>query len=470
MAAPQWSYTFCDARTDAELATLPMVHVDFEKVLNGTGRFNGVIPTVDPAIRALDPWTASIPRRTALYVSYGDTMVWGGLIWQRERSQDTGGLKIMATTFDAYLASQLLTVDMNFANATANTIVPALLRQVQSLPGANLHIATSDVSASIPGQALRNRYWARSALKDVLQLLQTMLQSATPIEWRIDCAWTPSGGISKTLVFGEPRIGRTTDVSGLYAFHDVTHPGSTLLSFDDTEDGMVQANACAGSIQAQLLSSATLTTSPRGAQVSLLGSGTLTLGKPQQTATTDAPTLDQQGYLTKGKVNTQSPISTTLWSFHTAADVGFDEVAAGYPLSMKDVSTAGQSATINTQSDLDDVVLGAVYDVQSQGKQLTNFSVRPDLGDGRGGLPITGFDVGDNLDCAITHPAYVEFPNPTLVPVRILGRKITPRSPNTPDKIDLTVWDATSPRLPRSTTLVAHLRDIQRRVKALEQE
>lgn len=467
---PTWSYTFLDALTDTELATLPMIGVSMEKVLNGTGKLDGFIPTGDPLIRAMDPWTATIPRRTCLAVSYGSTLMWYGMVWARVRANGLPGIHVTAATLDSWVATQLLLQDQSFTNQSAVAIMTGLFTLLQKQAGANFGITVVDGSPAGTTDELRNRAYPATDLKDVLVLMGDFLHAAVPIEWRFDASWKVGGGVQKQLIIGEPRIGRTTDLTNLNVFHDTTRPGSTLLSFTDTDDATVQSNAAVGAMSVP--NSAAMWQTSTTAQVSLTGQGSL------MTPRTPNP-------LDPGK----------LFSYHNAAEVGVDEIAAGFPLIMRPVSTTGQTVNIRGIDDLDDIVIGAVYDGLSQGRAMTNFALGVDTPD------VTGYDVGDDMDVEITHVGYPEYPAATTMTVRILGRRITPRGPSAPsasdpfavggsgasgattgggpsvssgastapDRVDLTVWDADSARLPRSTTLVAHMRAIMRRVQALEQ-
>lgn len=409
----EWVYAFRDMVTDAELAVLPMVGVDFEKVLNGTGKLEGVIPTSDPRIRALDPWGATQPRRCAVYVHYGELLLWGGVVWTREMVQDTPGIKITAGTFESWLATQYPLADYTFTAQTAAAMVARLLTDSQAVRGGRLGSGFT-VRDGNPGAAAttRARTWPRTDLKSVLDRAAEFVATQTPIEWRIDLTENPDGTIAKTLLLGEPRIGRPTSATDLYVWYSSVGTPGTLVSFDDTEDGTVQGNAAAGTVH--------VTSSSTGV------SGT----------------------------------DVQLWSYQDAAGNGYDEVGAGYPLMMHPVTST--QANINTQADLDDAVAAQVLDSLSQGKSMTNFAVRFD------DPPLASYDVGDDLDLHIQHPSYPEWPGVTVYSVRILGRKITPRQGSTPDQVSLTVVNTSSGRLPRTTTLVAHMRDLTRRISALE--
>lgn len=406
----KWTYVFTDARTDAELAVLPMQQVSFEKVLNGAGKLDGFVPTVDPAVRALDPWAATTPRRCCVYVYLGEELVWGGIIWQRTRSESGGGLQVTAATFDSWLATQIVSVDVNVTGSTAADIMTTALADIATHPGADLGLEIVPVFGADPPE-LRTLLWRRTDVADFLTRLSSFLTAAVPVEWRVDLEPRADGRIAKKLLIGEPRLGSGTAVTGLYLWHSSLQAGSTLLSFTDLDDGSVQSNAVAGSI-------------------------------PDPNATAD------------------EALWKRLWSYHESGELGNDEIAAGFPRVMHGLATMDRN--VRTQADLDDAVLAAVADGMSQGKTMSNFTVAAH------GPDLTSYDVGDDLLVDITHPAYPEYPQPTTMALRILGRKISPRQAGKPDEVSLTVFDADSARLPHSTTIVAHMRDLIRRVKALE--
>lgn len=410
VAAADWSFVFCDARTDEELATLPVHSAYFEKVLNGTGKLEGFIPTVDAKVRALDPWAATVPRRNLVYVYNGDEIMWGGMLWQTRVTHDTPGIRIVAATLDSWLATQILSADVNVTQMSAAAILAQCLAGVAAVPGGDLGFEVVPIFGADPPD-LKDRLWRRTDTADFLTRMGSFLTASVPIEWRIDLEKGPDGRVAKKLLLGEPRLGNGTDVTGLYLWHSAVAPGSTLLTFDDLSDGTVQSNAAAGSI-------------------------------PDPNAT-QAEALWKR-----------------LWAYHESGELGNDEIASGFPVVMRGVATMDRN--VRTQADLDDAVLAAVADGMSQGKTMSNFSVAPH------GPDLLSYDVGDDVDVDITHPGYREFPDPAALSLRILGRKVTPRAADGVDKVELTVFDGNSERLPRSTTLVAHMRDLIRRVKALE--
>src|SRR4051794_39319939 len=90
-----------------------MTGVSFDQKVSGVGQLTGVVPTGDRKIRALDPWAATARRRTAVYVELDGVVVWSGIVWGVEQSDDVAGLAITAGSWESWLHSAYLLSDVN---------------------------------------------------------------------------------------------------------------------------------------------------------------------------------------------------------------------------------------------------------------------------------------------------------------------------------------------------------------------
>lgn len=75
-----FKYVCCDLRSGAIKGEIPLTGVTFSKTLNGNGQFQGTIDLTDPATQMVDPLNLTTPGRSAIFVDYNGTLVWGGAI------------------------------------------------------------------------------------------------------------------------------------------------------------------------------------------------------------------------------------------------------------------------------------------------------------------------------------------------------------------------------------------------------
>ncbi|MFJ5802672.1 hypothetical protein [Streptomyces decoyicus] len=94
-----YTFLFCDLRTDAVLAELPLREVRYSTELNGIGTLSAVVPYNEDTI-PLDPDTATRQDRTALYVDRDGVIVWAGIVWTRDLAE--GGKAIQCAEFLSY--------------------------------------------------------------------------------------------------------------------------------------------------------------------------------------------------------------------------------------------------------------------------------------------------------------------------------------------------------------------------------
>lgn len=426
MAQSRWKYVFTDLVTGKEKAALPMVGVSFEDKLLDIGTLEGIVPTTDPAVRALDPWTVCAGRRTGIFVEQDDEVVWGGILFGTTRSQETYGIKLAAASFESWLNYAFLWSTVNTVGAQLGA--PSTFREIISTiqtyqPGSIGITVTSNQypwtigqggdgtgENKVPGQA-----YGGGDLKSVQDMLVgwAALWNA-PIEWRFDLSKRAGGGYNLTLIVTEDGL----DAGRVPVELRYGVPQANLLTFTDTVDGTQHPNAVVAAINVPA-----------------------------------ANTVSDNGL--------DALISTVA----TADDVGVDELASGYPLLQVPYSLPSNTVVTGQQfrqSDLDPIAQAEMLDRLAQGNTISNLTVRPDL------PRLTEYAVGDPANLEITHPAYREFPLPTAYDGwRIVGRKVTPGSGTSPDVVTLTVVPS-GDRIPNSRTVSAEIKRMAGRLRAAE--
>lgn len=230
-----WTYTFCDAVTNVELATLPLTKVGYTRDLSGVGKLGAYLHLADEKIRNLDPWSATIPRRTKVYAEHRgadgqDRTVWGGMLVGAEESDDSDGTVLSCITFEGWLHRQRLLSNLTVAGST-RTFLEQLVARAQVLTDVGIEVDPSGPAGQVRPAAT---YLARE-IKPVLELIEN-LGTSTPIslEFRVDCFRdTATGLFRQVLRFGEPRIGRTYEESRL----TFSYPEGGLTKWKRVRDG-----------------------------------------------------------------------------------------------------------------------------------------------------------------------------------------------------------------------------------------
>src|SRR3954452_18427812 len=268
-----------------------MTGVAYDTAHRGVGQLTGVIPTTDPKVRALDPWAATAPRRTSVFVEYDGTPVWAGILHSRDRDPNTYGLKIGAATYETWLASTYLLADADYRGAGlgAPGTLGGLVTTAQSYPNSNMRLTPVAARAGAQ-QVVAGQLYQASDVKTLAEYFNGWVTRwGQPIEWRVDVTATSTGQYVLNLLIHE---GTFADGRDPWTLH---YPGD-LLNWSDGEDGTGQDNVMVGAAA--------------GA--------------------------------------TTGTVQTKLFSVATADQVGSDELGAGYPVRMAAYSVGGTAVQQTT--------------------------------------------------------------------------------------------------------------------------
>lgn len=258
-----YTYLFCDLRTDELLAELPLTGVTYSTELNGVGTLRGTIPYSDETL-PLDPETATIPGRTAVYVDRDGVLVWGGIVWTRQPT--TGGKTIQASEFLSYYQRRYVTQTLSndLSNITNTEYVPdgqriyldqryivwSLLVWANGQPGGNIGIDTVPLSGATgpTGITRQATYWAHER-PEIYRAIQELSQAENGFDFGVEIGWTQSANNVpprryKRARVWYPRRGRSFEESGL-VFSKGGAAGN-VLDYDWPEDGTALATATHG--------------------------------------------------------------------------------------------------------------------------------------------------------------------------------------------------------------------------------
>ncbi|MEU7596443.1 hypothetical protein AB0B79_25935 [Streptomyces sp. NPDC039022] len=249
-----YTYLFCDLRTDTVLAELPLRDVKHSTELNGIGTLTGIVPYTSDTF-PLDPDTATRPGRTAVYVDRDGVIMWGGIIWARDRAE--GGKQIQAAEFLSYYQRRFVKKTLSTDPSVLldaryvpdgqklypdqRFIVWSLLRYAETQVGGNIGV---DILSMVPdpntGVFPTVTYFGyeRPAIYDAIAALA---KADNGFDFGIDVRWTQPGNNEpprrvREMKVWYPRRGRQSAAeSGLY--FSSGGPDPSILSYTWPENG-----------------------------------------------------------------------------------------------------------------------------------------------------------------------------------------------------------------------------------------
>lgn len=263
-AQPEHTYTylFCDLRTDTLLAELPLAGVSYSFELNGIGTLSGTIPYAEETL-TLDPETASQPGRTAVYVDRDGVLVWGGIIWTRDRA--TGGKSIQAAEFLSYYQRRYvkrtlstdtsLLLDPAFVDSGGQRLYPdqkhlvwSLLRYANDQPGGNIGLDITPLAGTGHGISRYAAYFGYER-PEIYKAIAELAAADDGFDFGVDIGWTSAANNVAPTRYRQvrawyPRRGRTADESGLVFSKGGGH--GSIIDYDWPEDGASMVTEMSG--------------------------------------------------------------------------------------------------------------------------------------------------------------------------------------------------------------------------------
>jgi hypothetical protein len=226
----------CDLRSDQLMDRLPVEGVSCDDYIGKTGTFAGTIPVPNQklAARVLD---ALIPGRTMLWLTRGQSVVWGGIQWTDvtlSGGRKSASVQVQAAGVESYFRQHRQIVDTLTATAEEQTdIARDLITYAQAKSGGHIgvEVPTSPVSG-----VLRDRTFLSYDLSWVGGRIDELAATEGGFEWRISVYRTPDGVRHKSLQIGYPTITVGTGDTVL------SYPGE-ILTYSRSRDATVQANA-----------------------------------------------------------------------------------------------------------------------------------------------------------------------------------------------------------------------------------
>lgn len=249
-----YRYLFADLLTNQILAELPLTSVQFSQQLNSAGTFSAELQLAGLQAANLNVANATIPGRTAIYVDRDGTLVWGGVLWNREYSSKTQSIKLNAGEFESYWNRRRITTDTVFTNTDQLTAVQTIVTNANAATNGNIGIAVGSETSGV----LINRTFYGYEYKTVLSAIQDLSKSSTGFDFNIQVYYDSNGNPAKLLRLGYPRYGRKYSATSTSV--PVFELPGNIVEYTWPEDGSITANYLyalgAGSNPGKLISTA----------------------------------------------------------------------------------------------------------------------------------------------------------------------------------------------------------------------
>jgi hypothetical protein len=226
------TYLLYDLMTGNLLAEMPFTSVTLSQRLNVPGQFQGSLNFLDTRIRNLMPGQVILPGRTALFVDYLGSLIWGGIIWTKNFARSTaGGVPIAGKEFWSYFVNRVQAADYtnptwtNFAGYADPMVIAAqVISDAVASTGSALGPTTGfpltinqNNGIGTPGE-----YWiVQSYPYTQLQTVDTIIGDLASMgynvgfDYGIDVAYNSLGVPTLALNMSYPRRGRIASVSSV---------------------------------------------------------------------------------------------------------------------------------------------------------------------------------------------------------------------------------------------------------------
>ena len=231
-----YRYLFADLLTNSILAELPITNVNFTQQLNTAGTFTGELLLSGVNATNLNVANATIPARTAIYVDRDGSLVWGGVLWQREYSSKDQTLRFTAREFESYFERRRITSDVVFTNTDQLTAVQSVFNTAQAKTNGNIGVLVGTETSGV----LINRTVYGYEYKTVFSFIQDLSKSSSGFDFNIYIYYDSNGNPAKSLRLGYPRYGKAYSATSLTA--PVFELPNNIIEYNYPEDGLIAAN------------------------------------------------------------------------------------------------------------------------------------------------------------------------------------------------------------------------------------
>ena len=249
--AHPFTYPAFDLLTLTPLEPLPYTGVSFGREVNAAGPWAGQLLLTDPRVQKTDYLRASATGRTALFVDWMGTLIWGGVIWTRRYRESQKTIVVGAQEFGSYFAQRLQAKDYATTWEGESATDPLVIATTVLEDAQNREPEPDVAPAKIVGgiHIIVNRHeegappvsvsYPGTQLQTIDSIVSTLAQMGykSGFDYTFDVAYLPGTRTpAVTLNFWYPRAGREADESGLVVL------GSDCVDWTFDEDSTKQAD------------------------------------------------------------------------------------------------------------------------------------------------------------------------------------------------------------------------------------
>lgn len=186
-----------------------------------------------------DPLLVLPERRTCLWVSHRDRVVWGGIVWDTDPDITGRSLRLAAQTWTSYFEHLLIRSTLVYRGQDPLDIFRAVVAYAQAKTGANIGVAVDALTSGLSITRLYGPGAGDGARPDkpISEAMKDLGEDSPGFEWADD--WADDGSTSnpgKHIRLGYPRLG-ATGAPGLM----FEHPGN-ILNYTWTQAGKGSPN------------------------------------------------------------------------------------------------------------------------------------------------------------------------------------------------------------------------------------
>jgi hypothetical protein len=234
-ALPDYTYLLADTVTGAVIDEVPLVGVQWGRVLDGPGEATAQIPMFGLSeARRRQIVDALHEVRTSLYIKRGTQYVWGGVLWSARPDSVGRYIEITANGFLSYFGSRLIPSTLSYSQVDQFTIAEGIVNAVQGVAYGDIGVVVNPSTSGVLRDRTYYDYEKKNALDALLQLSAVINGFDLSIDMGVDSFGTPT----RSLVLSYPQRGLTAAQSGLI----FELPGN-VLSYSYDRDGTGMASS-----------------------------------------------------------------------------------------------------------------------------------------------------------------------------------------------------------------------------------
>lgn len=208
-----WTWYSCDLKTGRVQGRLPLqTSGTVTRVLSGAGAGSPTLPITD--IRCPPDWESiTEPGRTIFVATVTgptgvETIVWHGIAWRRERSDDASTVSFGCGTVESYLTRRFVDSGITLPAGTDQSSIAAALITHANTSGIGLAI-----DAPPSGVSRDATSYQRYGDHRIFDQIDDLAEADQGPEWTIDGEWASDGNerrIAFTIRFRTPHLGAVT--------------------------------------------------------------------------------------------------------------------------------------------------------------------------------------------------------------------------------------------------------------------